>query len=164
MNWLRRINIIGYIIRHSYLLYDTTWMDPKKISTLSVVILQGVVGGLVNKCQSGKFFWVHPVLHSTHFNVFMGVLNILRYIMVLQYQHYLPRVVLLHPTHFNVFMDILNILRFMMVLHYQQYLPRVVLLHPTHFNVFMDVLNILSTWWHMMSTWWHYTTNITYLE
>ena len=110
MNWLRRINIIGYIIRHSYLLYDTTWMDPKKISTLSVVILQGVVGGLVNKCQSGKFFWVHPVLHPTHFNVFMGVLNILRYIMVLQYQHYLPRVVLLHPTHFNVFIDVLNIL------------------------------------------------------
>ena len=110
MNWLRRINIIGYIIRHSYLLYDTTWMDPKKNSTLSVVILQGVVGGLVNKCQSGKFFWVHPVLHSTHFNVFMGVLNILRYIMVLQYQHYLPRVVLLHPTHFNVFIDVLNIL------------------------------------------------------
>ena len=99
------------IYNSSFLFTLRYYMDgPKKISTLSVVILQGVVGGLVNKCQSGKFFWVHPVIHPTHFNVFMGVLNILRYIMVLQYQHYLPRVVLLHPTHFNVFIDVLNIL------------------------------------------------------
>ena len=83
---------------------------PKKNFHFVSCDTTGCSGGLVNKCQSGKFFWVHPVLHPTHFNVFMGVLNILRYIMVLQYQHYLPRVVLLHPTHFNVFIDVLNIL------------------------------------------------------
>ena len=50
------------------------------------------------------------LLHPTHFNVFMDILNILRFMMVLHYQQYLPRVVLLHPTHFNVFMDVLNVL------------------------------------------------------